>query len=295
MNFKKKILNNSIVLKILDYYLEIKIKILFKKKIINFLENNSHNLDKEEVKNILKFIKKNSVHVFPYKFINYYKSKDITVYHDQKCDMKYVLHENKKLYFPRYLKNSEIQKYYNDLLIEQDSESPHLYEISTFHVRKGDIIADVGAAEGIFALNNIEKVKKAYIFECESYWIEALKKTFEPYKDKVIIVNKYISNITQEKNISIDDFFKNKNVDFIKADIEGAEISLIDGGQKTLTKNDLKIILCTYHKKNDEKIINEKLINKGFETEFSKGYMIFFHDPEFSAPYLRKGLIRAKN
>jgi hypothetical protein len=212
--------------------------------------------------------------------------------------MRYVFHQNKKLYFPRYMRKPEVQDYYNILLMEQDAESPHLYETEKFFVKAGDIIADIGAAEGIWALSNVEKAKKVYIFECEIHWLEALKKTFEPWQDRISIVNKYVSNVSMSSTgggggiITIDDFFSDKKIDFIKADIEGNEPFMLQGAKNLLTRNNLCIAICAYHNDADAGIITKILSNTGFALEFSKGY-ILLQDNNTLCLSPRKGIIRA--
>jgi len=140
----------------------------------------------------------------------------------------------------------------------------------------------------------LKKQKTAYIFECDSAWIEALQQTFEPWKEKVIIADKYVSDVTDSHNISLNDFFKDKQIDFIKADIEGAEVKMLQGASEILKRNNLKILACAYHKPNDAKDIKVILENYGFTAEYSKGYMIIFSKGFlFPKPNLRKGLIRA--
>jgi hypothetical protein len=267
-----------------------------RKNVISYLELKCNEVD--EGSKILKFIKTNHDITFPYDFVKKYNAEDIKVYDDLEYGGKYILHKNKRLYFPKEFSSGYIACMYNSLLIEFDDESPHCYETSNFHVREGDVIADVGASEGIFTLNNIEKIKKVYLFECEERWIESLKMTFKPWKEKIVIINKYVSDNTSKKSITLDDFVENEGVEklnFIKADIEGAEISLVLGANKILSnQKDLRIVLCTYHNQNDADELNKLLLEKGFQTEFSNKYMIFILDESFNPPYLRKGLIRAK-
>jgi glycosyltransferase involved in cell wall biosynthesis len=56
----------------------------------------------------------------------------------------------------------------------------------------------------------------------------------------------------------------------------------------------MRLVLCTYHKQDDAAVLEKMLRSRGFQTEFSKRYMIFSYDPEIAAPYLRRGLIRAQ-
>jgi hypothetical protein len=261
--------------------------------IIQYLENNLEE-NKPEKEEILMFLKNNHFSVFPYNFIKKYNQENVNVHKDAD-NWKYILHQGKKMYFPKSWSDQAIQGSYNGLLLEQDKESPHHYENSGFCVQDGDIVADIGTAEGIFALSIIEKVKKIYLFECYEAWIETLKKTFEPWKEKVVIVNKYVGDCKKNDCITLDGFLNGDPINFIKADIEGMEISLLKGARKTLiTNNNLRIVLCTYHKQNDGQCLSNILMENGFNVEFSKGYMINIYDKNLVAPYLRRGVIRAK-
>ncbi|KAA6336853.1 hypothetical protein EZS27_015027 [termite gut metagenome] len=263
-------------------------------KIINYLKKDLKTNQTVEKTEIVDFLTHNPFSVFPYNFIKKYNRKDIIVYTDNDCGMKYVLQDNKRLYFKNNWRNKKIQKYYNSLLIEQDIDSPHRYEYSDFRVQKGDIVVDVGAAEGNFALSIIEEAERVYLFEVDEKWIDALKMTFAPWKEKVIIVNKYVSDTNDNNCVRLDDFLKEEQIHFLKIDVEGAELQLLTGAEVILsTQKSIKIAVCTYHKQNDAKDLNQMLMNYDFHTEFSKGYMIFLHDKALAPSYLRKGLIRA--
>jgi hypothetical protein len=249
-----------------------------------------------EVLEVIRYFEKNPITVFPYDFTRNYNPEEINVFLDQSCHMKYVLHDNKRLYFPKYWSYASVRNIYDYFIrIEQDENSPHRYETPDYVVKKGDVIADVGASEGIWALTYAEQAGKIYLFECNPMWVEALKKTFEPWKDKVFIINKYVSNVSTGVNITLDDFIQDGKINFIKADIEGAEIQLLEGAKKTLAaQEDVKLLLCAYHRQNDAVVLKEYLENENFSTEYSKGYMVFLFDNELDVPYIRRGLIRAK-
>lgn len=232
---------------------------------------------------------------YPYVFTRKYFAIDIDVHFDISTKTQYVMHGNKKLYFPENWTRKYIRDYYNNLCLEQDENSPHRYETDTFVVGEGDIIADVGAAEGIWALSYAEKAKKIYLFECSDIWTNALKNTFAPWKEKTVFVKKYVSDISDRKSVTLDNFFNahEGKIDFIKADIEGMEIKLLKGAKNILAANDrLKLLLCTYHKENDATKIKEILDNNGFETEYSKRYMICSYDENLREPFLRRGVVR---
>jgi glycosyltransferase involved in cell wall biosynthesis len=56
----------------------------------------------------------------------------------------------------------------------------------------------------------------------------------------------------------------------------------------------MRLVLCTYHKQDDAAVLEKMLRSRGFQTGFSKRYMIYPGDKEIAAPYLRRGLIRAQ-
>ena len=78
---------------------------------------------------------------------------------------------------------------------------------------------------GYSSLAIIEEAKHVYLFEQNEAWLEAIRATLEPWKDKVTMVQKYVSNRNSPKEQKLDDFFRDKPDEhlFIKMDIEGAE------------------------------------------------------------------------
>ena len=71
----------------------------------------------------------------------------------------------------------------------------------------------------------IEEAKHVYLFEQDEQWLEAIRATFEPWQDKVTIVQKYVSDHNSSREQTLDDFFNNQTDEhlFLKMDIEGAE------------------------------------------------------------------------
>ena len=266
-----------------------------KRKIIQYLEKLPKDEITTEQTEVLNHLKTHCLSAFPYLFVGYHNQEDVQPFFDNERKMYYVLHEGKRLYFRKGFNVSTVQRYYNGLQIEQDVDSPHRYETETFRVEQGDTVIDVGAAEGNFALSAVEKANKLYIFEVDEGWIEALEATFSPWKEKVVIVDKYVSDKTNDTCVSLDDYFGNTRIDLIKADIEGAEIQLIEGAKNILAREKPKLALCTYHRKNDADNLHLTLTKANYSVEFSKGYMIFLWGEEpLSPPYLCRGLIRAK-
>jgi hypothetical protein len=262
----------------------------------NYFLNLEYSQQNAEIQEIINYFRSNDFSIFPYFFTKKYRSHNAQVLYDDECNMYYVPHNAKKLYFPEQWSRGRVLDYYISLCLEQDIDSPHRYETAEYYVKDGEIIADIGTAEGIWALNYVEQAGKIYLFECENEWIEALKKTFDPWKNKVEIINKYISNKTEGDKITFDDFIKNNEINFIKVDIEGAEIQLLEGAPKTLSRNNhVKLLVCAYHKQDDETNIKSILEKHGFLIENTKRYMLFAaYGSKLKAPYVRRGLIRAK-
>ena len=270
---------------------------LLKRKIIAYLKSDRfvQGYSNSDRKDIYSFLKNNTLSVFPYEFTKKYKADNIQVYTDNECNLKYVLHENKRLYFKPEWTESQIKEYYNNLLIEQDIDSPHRYEFDNFYVNENDIVVDVGGAEGIFSLTVVERAKKIYLFEPDESWNISLQKTFEPWGKKITVVNKFVSDCNTENSVCLDDYFRGTDVTYLKVDAEGFEKQIISGAKIIISSSNLKklkMVVCVYHRQNDAEEINELVKKHGFSTEFSKGYMIFKYDKYLTEPYLRRGLLR---
>ncbi len=248
-----------------------------------------------EIKEVLDYLDKNPLHVFPYEFQKQYSPENVKVQSDS-SGLKYVMHEGKKLFFKRSWAEGRVRDSFSFLQCEQHPGSPHKYLTDSFGVNDNSIIVDAGAAEGIFALPFIEKIKHLYLIETDTEWIEALQATFEPWKEKVTIVNRFVSNKNDDRHVSLDYYFKGKPApDFLKIDVDGAETELLEGAKEILTQaGKLKIALCTYHRQQDEQLFGDLLRKNNFSVSTSNGYMLFYFGENFNEPYLRRGLIRAE-
>ncbi|SMG50504.1 methyltransferase, FkbM family [Marivirga sericea] len=266
-----------------------------KSTVLNYYNSNEEEFIDQEKSNALEYLKETGFSVFPYPFQEKYKRSDIEVYADPSNQLKYIVTEGKRLYFKRKSSKRGVRRNYNFLKIEQDQNSPHRYLTSEFDIKENVILVDVGAAEGNLALEAIEKVKKVYLFETDERWIEALEATFAPWKEKVVIVNKFVSDVNDAKNVSLDEYFKDKeSFNFLKVDAEGAEGDILKGAEKIIAENkNLKIALCCYHKPYDEDKFKAYLEDRNFEVSFTDGYMIFPEPKTFNPPYLRRGVLRA--
>ena len=215
------------------------------------------------------------IRTIPYKWTEDYIPDDIKVYREQASGMPYVVLGEKKLFFPKRYPDSYVRIYYNSILCEQDPRSPHYYFDSADPRLLDTTFVDVGGAEGYVSLNVIEQAKEIIILESDSDWIEALNKTFEPYKNKVSIVNKYASDCSGGDYIKLDDLLGNSDNIVLKLDVEGSEESVLKGASKTLEKSDTKVFVCTYHRPDDQTELVDFLKSYNFDVELSEGYMFY--------------------
>ncbi len=249
----------------------------------------------DEVEKVLEYLRNRPVVMFPDYFQDEYVEDAVEVLDDKGLDLRYVMFDGRRLYFKKRWSKKRIRKSFNELIKEQDSRCPHCYEAKNFKVETGDVLADIGAAEGILALSVVEKASRIILFESNKEWLEPLNATFGPWKDKVVIVNKFVSDVTDSKCITLDDYFGvDEKLSFLKIDVEGAEANLLNGCKRILQQyKPLKVAICTYHKPEDEHEFTRCLTEYGFETSHSDGFVLLFTDRKIKAPYLRRGLIRA--
>lgn len=255
--------------------------------------------DKER-KCIQKYVKRNGINgVFPYNFpYHYYWKAALSIKYDKNNEMFYAFRKGRKL----YLKQKSYEKaltYYSELIYEQDRKSPHLYSESKI---SGDVLFDCGAAEGFLALDNVNNFSKIYLFEIDSDWIKALECTFSRYMDKVEIINKYVGNANDERNVSLDEILKGANIGkgeriFVKIDVEGSEDVVLKGADFMLMQYDnLKLAVCTYHNQNDEVYLRGIVEDYDrFNISYSSGYMIMYYDKNIQSPFLRRGIMRVES
>ena len=293
------------------------------KEITGFISKQSNETSTKEENEIIQYLTDNSwlkscknravyksyytyvPRLFPYAWILEYMSKEINIGRDS-GGRYYIIDDGKRLY-PQYKNTTkkEAERFARTCGVEMDIRSPHRYvthenylfgtlpvppsgDESGFFVEEGDVVADVECAEGNFALSVIDAASHVYLFECEPSWIKALELTFKPYRHKVTIVNKYVSDHDSDTTVKLDTFFKDKRVNFIKADIEGAEAEMLRGAQSLLReRDDIKLSICTYHKAEDARDFKVFLEKLGYQTAYTKGLVILDRE-------LRKAIIRGR-
>lgn len=213
---------------------------------------------------------------------------------DEKYDMPYVIFEGKRIYYPRNKQFSIVDGHQcvMGLEYEQQLGSPHTYITEHHNINDGDVVIDAGVCEGNFAIKYIDRISKLYLIECNPNWIYPLQLTFKDYLEKIVICQKFLSDKNDERNITIDELVNGEKVDFIKMDIEGAEVSALKGAKYTFENNNIKCSICAYHRHGDEENIRNILDSYGYSSSVSRGHMLFHCDPErFKWSELRHGII----
>jgi len=175
-------------------------------------------------------------------------------------------------------------------------------------IKNGMTVVDIGANIGIMTLvmaRAVGEKGKVYAFEPEPHNFEILKKNVEINNFKnVILINKAVSDTNginllkldsknygahslhskviphyngkkiKIKTVTLDTFFKNKNIDLLKIDVQGGEGNVFKGAKNILKRN-IKIIMEFWAEgirltHNDPLKLLKELKRNGFFINFIK-------------------------
>lgn len=244
------------------------------------------------------------------KAISYYKENGLSIFGDYSPGLTeyevhrdegghpFVIYDEKRIYYPDsypFLERDN-KEYLSDIMYEQKENSPHLYIKDNEYdlIPSGASVVDAGCCEGNFAIRFVDRVSKLYLVEPDPIWVECLKKTFHPFRDKVVICDKALARYDSGATVTLDSLLRGQKIDYLKMDIEGAEVDALLGAQDTLLKNNVNCSICSYHKMNDEKNIRFILGSLGYQTEVSGGYMFYMYDENiYESLDLRRGIVYA--
>jgi len=190
----------------------------------------------------------------------------------------------------------------------------YVYQTDEVTVKQecNDIVLDCGACFGetaLFFANEIGHEGKVYSFEFVKSNVDIFKKniSLNPVLAKRIFLieqpvwetsgsplfyadNGPASKVGFDKfkgaenrtiTVSIDEMVKKHaldKVDFIKMDIEGAELSALKGAAETLKKYKPKLAICVYHNSEDFKKIPEFIKNISQEYRLYLGHYTMHHE-----------------
>lgn len=176
-----------------------------------------------------------------------------------------------------------LPSFFNDYSVIDEGS----YEYDKVIVEKDDIVFDCGANVGSFSALALSKGAVVHSFEpihetflLQEYYLRDYQ-NFKLYLNNLGLSNHkdfidfyirdtngangyvdiYDSLSKQQCEVTtIDEYVKEKNlqkVDFIKADIEGAERDMLVGAIDTIKKFKPKLSICTYHLNDDPKVIED--------------------------------------
>lgn len=145
----------------------------------------------------------------------------------------------------------------------------HRYERDGTLVEPLDVVADIGAAEGLFSLVAIHRCSRAHLVEPSARFCAALARTFKPYMEanKAVLHRVAVGTVpgfvsTDENGLSgkvkvadtgiplttIDALFSGERITYLKADIEGYEMDMLRGAAETIRRDTPKLAIACYHK-----------------------------------------------
>ncbi len=183
------------------------------------------------------------------------------------------------------------------------------YEKGETKIQPGDIVIDAGANYGFFTAFACNRGGLVYAFEPIESTIDILKETLAVNKieEKAVIVKNALGEKSQQAemticndNLAASTYVKDLNVtgtkaivnivsldeyviqnglprvDFIKADIEGAERDLLLGAQMVLKKYKPKLALCTYHLPDDKEVLTKLILEANPEYKICYSSMKLF-------------------
>jgi FkbM family methyltransferase len=161
-----------------------------------------------------------------------------------------------------------------------------IYDDADCTISQGDVVIDVGANFGLFALRAIERYGAGLVVCVEADPLNAacLLENLESrgYGDRIAIVNRaafshgngvtftrvegdpachFVSEIYPERadpphevqvpSVTVDQIVEQlglDRVDFIKSDAEGSEVDVLLGAEHTIRRHKPKMIITTYHR-----------------------------------------------
>jgi FkbM family methyltransferase len=189
-----------------------------------------------------------------------------------------------------------LDSHYWDEISWNFTEGP--YETNKVRLCDGDVVIDAGANMGFFAIpTSVDYPNcKVYAFEPQPSAYKILEQNIKVNELNNVSVVKLALGNTNEvleffeeqgwnagsglittkpiadregytymvKCVSIDEWVKDNNIpriDFIKADIEGAERLMLAGARETLHKFRPRLAICTYHLPDDPQVLSKLILD----------------------------------
>ncbi|MBQ8024148.1 MAG: FkbM family methyltransferase [Succinivibrio sp.] len=204
-------------------------------------------------------------------------------------DVKFAncLKNNQRNYGPFWgsMGDEILPEIFNDYSLVVDGS----YEDRAVSIKENDVVIDAGANIGLYTVYAASKGCNVFSFEPDPRAQIELKKQKAIYPNNITIIPYGL--FSEEKELSffesdssdissfvlprgnyketkvsvttLDKFVetrKIKRVDYIKADIEGAEREMLKGATQTLKKFAPKLSICTYHLPDDKEVLTKLIL-----------------------------------
>lgn len=204
-----------------------------------------------------------------------------------------------RVMFMRECENIIGARYLN---IENKSKIDSPYEIGKVRLEPEDVVMDCGANVGLFSALAASLGCKVFSFEPVKHIAAITEQVADLYPERIFVINKALSdkvgnvffaqtdkedyfhsdssrivgdgtNTIQIPSTTIDavvEQYQLDRVDFIKADIEGAERQMLKGATETLRKYAPKLSICTYHLPDDKEVLTKIIMeaNSDYTIEY---------------------------
>jgi FkbM family methyltransferase len=186
-------------------------------------------------------------------------------------DVVYLKNIKDPLYWPIKFSRGSLRLIINETANPYDW---HHYEHETTPVHADDVVVDLGAADGLFSLNVVNRCRKVIMIEPNPLFGLSLEKTFKSYiaEQKAVLLKFAAGSIEKRVNLfdnggsstvdaTVDGncimcpldalLAAEKDVNYIKADVEGAEMDVLQGAREVIKKHKPKMAITCYHPEND--------------------------------------------
>ena len=223
-------------------------------------------------------------------------------------------HNNERVIFVKELLDFFIYSLDEDTTFCDAVSCEGPYELNEVRIEKGDIVVDCGANVGVFSAMASQREAHVFAFEPNPKVVsEYLSITAEYNKnikiceyalsarEEILAFSQTVDNFaggqidfsskhrngevcSNVKAITLDSFVMNNSiekVDFIKADIEGAERHLLIGAREVIKNYAPKIAICTYHLPDDPKVLRELILDANPSYTIYEQFMkMYAHVPK---------------
>lgn len=250
-----------------------------------------------EILEIIKFRESHGSNMIPYAFVTKVKQDVDGLEIKQGFDESYVVVSGNKIYYPKKFSLEEIKNGIYVALIEQHDESPHRYEHNPSAPLSGDTAVLIGASDCVFASTIAKRFKRLILVEPNEQWHPTMRMTLDALDVDYSILKCFIGSENSGVMLTLDKALESEegSIDFVQADIEGAEISMLLGSEQTMKRFHPKFSVCCYHTPWQEAEVKDFFISRGYSVSHSPGYIEPMTAKPLQYPYLRRGVVYAES